>query len=96
MASLTITGGQINTIDDKKYHYLDILNNTVQLYLTDIEIINITIIATNIEMFGKPWWDKFKLKMKGNISEINTTFIQTVDENIEWWTRDKIIENVLQ
>ena len=96
MGSLNITGGQINITDDKKYHYLDIFGESIQLYLTDSEIINITIIATNIEVFGKPWWEKFKLKMKQNISIIDSYFVQVVDKNIDWWTRDKIIEKVLQ
>ena len=96
MASLNITGGQINITDDKKYHYLDIFGNSIQLYISESEIINITIIATNIEMFGKPWWEKFKLKMRSNISIMDSYFVKVVDENIDWWTRDRIIEKVLQ
>ena len=96
MASLNITGGQINITDDKTYHYLDIFGNSIQLYISESEIINITIIATNIEMFGKPWWEEFKLKMKNNISIMDGYFVQVVDQNIDWWTRDRIIEKVLQ
>lgn len=96
MASLNITGGQINITDDKRYHYLDIFGDSIQLYISDSEIINITIVATNIELYGKPWWEKFKLKMKNNISIMDGYFVQVVDQNIDWWTRDKIIEKVLQ
>ena len=48
-----------------------------------------------LEMFGVDYWKMFKTKMSHHISQLDHQFIQTVDSNIEWWTRDKKIQNII-
>jgi hypothetical protein len=96
MANLDITGGSLSFNERKDYYSCHILGTSVQLYLTDAEIIQYSILITNIEMFGEKYWESFKLKMLHYIQKLDSVFIKTVDENIKWWERNEKLEKVLQ
>ena len=96
MANLDITGGSLNFNERKDYYSCHILGANIQLYLTDAEIIQYSILITNLEMFGEKYWNSFKLKMSHHIQKLDHVFIKTVDENIKWWERNEKLEKVLQ
>jgi len=96
MANLDIIGGSLNFNERKDYYNCLILETSVQLYLTDAEIIQYSILITNLEMFGKEYWEKFKSKMLHHIQKLDPVFIRTVDENIKWCERNEKLEKVLQ
>ena len=96
MANLDIIGGSLNFNERKDYYNCLILGTSVQLYLTDAEIIQHSILITNIEMFGEKYWNSFKLKMSHHIQKLDPVFIKTVNENIKWWERNEKLEKVLQ
>ena len=96
MANLDIIGGSLNFNERKDYYNCLILGTSVQLYLTDAEIIQYSILITNLEMFGEKYWNSFKLKMSHHIQKLDPVFTKTVDENIKWWERNEKLEKVLQ
>ena len=96
MASLDIDGGSLNFNERKDYYSCHIIGTNIQLYLTDAEIIQYSILITNLEMFGEKYWNSFKLKMSHHIQKLDPVFIKTVDENIKWWERNEKLEKVLQ
>lgn len=96
MANLDIIGGSLNFNERKEYYNCSILGTNIQLYLTFSEIIQYSILITNLEMFGEEYWEKFKLKMSNNIHQLDSVFIKTIDENIKWWNRNEKLEKVLQ
>ena len=96
MANLDITGGSLSFNERKDYYNCSILGTNIQLYLTDAEIIQYSILITNIEMFGEKYWNSFKLKMSHHIQKLDPVFIKTVNENIKWWERNEKLEKVLQ
>ena len=96
MANLDITGGSPKFHERKDYYNCLILGTSIQLYLTDSEIIQYSILITNLEMFGKEYWEKFKSKMLHHIQKLDPIFVRTVDDNIKWWERNEKLEKVLQ
>jgi hypothetical protein len=96
MANLDIIGGSLNFNERKEYYNCLILGISIQLYLTDADIIQYSMLITNIEMFGEEYWEKFKSKMLHYIQKLDPVFIRTVDENIKWWERNEKLEKILQ
>ena len=50
MANLDIIGGSLNFNERKDYYSCHILGTNIQLYLTDAEIIQYSILITNLEI----------------------------------------------
>ena len=96
MANIDITGGSLNFNERKEYYNCLILGTNIQLYLTEAEIIQYSILSTNLEMFGEEYWENFKLKVSNHIHKLDSVFVKTVNENIKWWERNKKLEKVLQ
>ena len=96
MANLDIIGGSLNFNERKDYYSCPILGTNIPLYLTDTEIIQYSILTTNLEMFGEEYWESFKLKMSHHIHKLDSVFIKTVYENIKLWKRNEKLEKVLQ
>lgn len=75
---------------------MNVLGEEVYLYLNEEEIFRYSMLVTNVEMFGRPWWDKYKKNMGHHTSKVDGHLFNTIEKNIDWWTRDKIIEKVLE
>lgn len=94
--NIDIASGNLVINERRNYYNCLIFGVSSNLYLTDSEIIQYSILTTNLEMFGLNYWIMFKTKMSHHIHQLDPQFIQTVDSNIEWWTRDKKISSVIQ
>ena len=92
MPSLNISGGQINISENRVPMYLNVLGESLYLSLKESEIMLYQMILTNIEIFGKAYWDIFS--SKSNIG-LDYQFKECVDKNIVAWSRDKKIESIL-
>ena len=94
--NIDISSGNLVINERRSYYSCLIFGVSSNLYLTDADIIQYSILITNLEMFGLDYWKMFKVKMSHHISQLDHQFIQTVDSNIEWWTRDKKISSVIK
>ena len=92
MSTLSISGGQINISENRISMRFDVLGEEVYVSIPESEILSYNIILTNIEMFGKPYWDIFSKK---NNFTLDYQFREAVDKNIVSWSRDKKLETLL-
>ena len=92
MPALNISGGQINVSENYNGINMDVLGEQVYLSLPESEILSYNIILTNVEMFGKTYWETFI--RKSNFT-LDPRFREAVDKNIVAWSRDKKIESIL-
>lgn len=93
MTSLNISGGQITVSENLIPIYMNVLGEDVYLSLPESVILSYNIILTNIEIFGKTYWETFI--RKSNFT-LDPKFRDVVDKNIVAWSRDKKIENILE
>ena len=96
MTTIDITGGNLNIVEHRHYITFQIMGTGVSVHLTQDEIVTYSTLITNVEMFGKTWWEKFKEKMNYRYQSLDSSLVITIEQNIDWWTRDKIIEKVLE
>ena len=94
--NIDIASGNLVINERRSYYSCLIFGVSSNLYLTDADIIQYSILITNLEMFGEKYWNSFKLKMSHHIQKLDPVFIKTVDENIKWWERNEKLEKVLQ
>jgi hypothetical protein len=92
MTSLNISGGQINVMENTVPIYLNVLGEQLYISLKESEVLLYNMILTNIELFGKPYWDI--LSRKSNLT-LDYQFREMIDKNIVSWSRDKKLESIL-
>lgn len=92
MPALNISSGQMTVSENMVPIYLDVLGEQVYLSLPESQILSYNIILTNIEMFGKTYWETFIRKSNYTL---DPQFREAVDKNIVAWSRDKKIESIL-
>ncbi len=73
--NIDISSGNLVINERRSYYSCLIFGVSSNLYLTDADIIQYSILITNLEMFGADYWKMFKAKMSHHIHQLDPSVV---------------------
>lgn len=95
MRKVLVNNGELTINDVNIPVTFSVFGEDKYICISESDIITYSLLITNIEIFGKPYWDLFKKKMISKPITIDYSLIEFIDKNIISWTRDKKLESIL-
>jgi len=72
-----------------------VVGKPILIYISDAQELQLLTFLTNINMFGKPYWDKYNETINFNPNILDYMLIEHIKDNIEQYTIDNKINNII-